>query len=63
MHKRGVQSLRGGLSTACLGVGGLLAAFVSRAGDRPYAEVGYGWLTLSSSGYDVTVGDASGMRF
>ena len=60
MDARRVSALRTGPLTVCLGVGGLLAAVAVRAADRPYAEVGYGWLTLSSSGYDVTVGDAIG---
>ena len=54
MDKRKVQSLRGGLLTACLGVGGLLGALGARASAQPYAEVGYGWLTLSSDGYDIS---------
>jgi hypothetical protein len=55
-----VHVLRAGPLAACLGVAGLLAVVAVRAADRPYAEVGYGWLTLSSSGYEVTVGDAIG---
>jgi hypothetical protein len=60
MDKRRARSLRGGVLTACLGVGGLLAAHGARASGQPYAEVGYGWLTLSSDGYDINVGDVIG---
>jgi hypothetical protein len=44
-----------GLSAALLS-----AASGAQAADRPYAEVGYGWLTLSSGGYDINVGDIIG---
>jgi len=57
---RRVNVLRAGLLAAWLGVGGLLAGVAARAADRPYAEVGYGWLTLSSGGYDINVGDIIG---
>jgi hypothetical protein len=60
MDARRTDVLRAGPLAACLGVGGLLAAVAVGAADRPYAEVGYGWLTLASSGSDVTVGDAIG---
>jgi len=48
------------LLAAGLSVAGLCMALGAQAADRPYAEVGYGWLTLSSNGYDVTVGDVIG---
>jgi len=57
---RRVNVLRAGLLAAWLGVGGLHAGVAARAADRPYAEIGYGWLTLSSGGYDINVGDIIG---
>lgn len=48
------------LSVACLGVCAALPAMAAQPDGQTYAELSYAWLTLSSTGYDVTATDAIG---